>query len=163
MLSFHRALLHSFEFLPYDLPSYLVIFDCFACKPTPAPLQPRYRCWHHLPPPAGTCLLMKYNCTEEEGNSGSVKCQPECQHTIAGWCSHPWLCFRRIWGMSVLFVLYFVACTCRVTFCLLPCWLLCCAGCCSWSCFKQGWTLVRVISNYFVNVLLTGRQDILKR
>lgn len=161
MLSFHRALLHWFEFLPSIYQITLAILDCFACKPTPAPLQPRYRCWHHLAPPAGTCLLMKY-CTEEEGNLGSVKCQSECQHTIAGWCSHPWLCFRRIWGMSLLFVLYFVANTCRVTFCLLP-WHLSCAGFCSWSCFKQCWTPVGVISNYFINVLLTGRHAILKR
>lgn len=129
-----------------------MILDYFACKPTPAPLHPRYRCWHHLPPPAGTCLLMKYNCTEE-GNSGSVKYQPECQHTIAGWCSHPWLFFRRIRGMSLLFVLHFVADTYRVTFCLLP------AGFCAVQVAVAGHVSNRAehlweISNYFLNVCL---------
>lgn len=33
---------------------------------------------------------------ETQGVS-SISCQ--CQHTIAGWCSHPWLFFRKIWGM----------------------------------------------------------------
>lgn len=73
---------------------------------------------HQLPPqpwytdiifllPGGTHPLMKYTCAEEEGNSGSVKYQSKCQHTIAGWCSHPWLCFRSVLGMSVLFLFYF--------------------------------------------------------